>query len=82
MEITFSFIFSFSAASISATFSMESTLTLVPMILILSWSMGVLAHMILAFSMRVGHPTEMDFSKMNPSLKKESLMLPPGFLII
>lgn len=65
----------------SATFSIESTLTLVPMILILSWSMGVLAHMILQFSLTRAQPTLMDFSRMKPSERKESRMEPPAFLI-
>ena len=38
--------------------------------------------MILQFSNFLGHPTEILFSKIKPSDKNESLILPPGFLII
>jgi hypothetical protein len=44
--------------------------------------MGEFAHMILQFSIFLGQPTEMLFSRMKPSDRKESLMLPPGFLMI
>jgi hypothetical protein len=37
---------------------------------------------ILGFSFLLGHPVEMDFSRMNPSARKESLRVPPGFLMI
>ena len=63
---TFFLIFCFSASSISATFIIESTLTFEPKILILSLSMGVFATRTLAFFFILGHPVEIDFSKMKP----------------
>ena len=75
MAWTFSFIFSFSATSIWATLATESTLTLDPNTLILSVSMGVLAKRILAFSILLGWPTPMLFSRMKPGQKRNTEIL-------
>lgn len=44
--------------------------------------MAVLAQMILALVMVRGQPTLIDFSRMKPSDRNESLMDPPGFFMI
>mmetsp|Transcript_48357 Transcript_48357/g.97296 ORF Transcript_48357/g.97296 Transcript_48357/m.97296 type:complete len:231 (+) Transcript_48357:1104-1796(+) len=44
--------------------------------------MAVFASMILAFSMRLGCPTPIFLSRMNPSARYESLSDPPAFLMI
>mmetsp|Transcript_49243 Transcript_49243/g.118341 ORF Transcript_49243/g.118341 Transcript_49243/m.118341 type:complete len:292 (+) Transcript_49243:748-1623(+) len=75
-------IFAFSAASISATWSMDDTLTRDPYSFTLSVSMGVLAIRMVAFSMRLGWPTPTVLASRMPSSRKESLSLPPAFLMI
>ncbi|BAS95271.1 Os05g0556650 [Oryza sativa Japonica Group] len=79
---TFSLIFCFSAASISATLAIESTRTRAPYILTLSVSIAVFATKILAFSILFGWPRPIFLSRMNPSSKKESFRDPPVFLRI
>ena len=68
-------IFSFSASSISPTRASESALTRAPYILILSVSMGMLPTNTLAFSMRVGWPTPIFLSRMNPCTAPSSFDL-------
>lgn len=80
--LTLFFIFSFSAASISPSVFNESVSTLAPYILILSESIGVLATSMVAFFNFFGHPTDIVFSRMNPSDINESFRELPCFFII